>query len=87
MGAGLESRMLFLSRLGPGQYQKTTSGILSMSKILYDIQIQHVQFTGLIKHLQNEQESTFTKKFSFQKMPLVNNLQYQHCPKVQVGPK
>ena len=51
MGAGLESRMLFLSRLGPGQYQKTTSGILSMSKILYDIQIQHVQFTGLIKHL------------------------------------
>ena len=55
---------------------------IAMSKIWYDIQASHVQFTGEKKHLKNEQEL----KFIFQSMALLNNLQYQYCPKIEDSP-
>ena len=80
-GAGFENRMLFLSRLGPGQYQKSSSEILSMFKTWYDLKTWLVQFTGQKKHLNITLSKSYIK-FTFQKMPPLNNLQYQHCPNI-----
>ena len=41
------------------------------------IQAWHIQFILRKKHLKNKQEL----ELSFQNMPLLDKLQYQHCPK------
>ena len=51
-----------------------------MSKIWYDQGIYRPDLYNLQirkKHLKKDQEL----KLTFQNMPLLNNLQYQHCPK------
>ena len=53
---------------------------MSISKIWYDILVCHVQFQK--KLLKNDQEL----KITFQNMPLLNDLQYQYCPKTYNGP-
>ena len=48
----------------------------------YDIRTRLVQFAD-----QNNSKSNYDLQLTFPDMPLLYNLQYQHCPLIKEGPK